>query len=247
MNGAAVDGDRWCRDIARFAEDQRRSLLLRGTALSKHVAGNVSGSLRVQETRDDTGARPSRVEAGMIGLGQPEVEDFTLAIKEPVMFTAMLSHIRLHFPVFAIVRNPLAVLGSWESMPWRTLRLGQLGIRAELAPEIYRRLTRSSDPVERRIEMLTWYFERFTALLPRERVIRYEDIIASGGSALSGIVASAAGLNVELQAREATSIYDLAHLRAVGCKLLEREHAPWELYYPRGVEDLLESLPEQQG
>jgi hypothetical protein len=246
MDGDAVDADRLCREIARFADDQRHSILDRGTALSKHVAGKVSGSLRVRETRDDTGSRPSRVESGVIRVHRPQTADFTLVIKEPVMFTAMLSSIRPHFPVFAVVRNPLAVLGSWESMPWRTLRVGQLGIPTKLAPEIHRRLEHLSDPLERRIEMLVWHFESFTALLPRERVIRYEDVIASGGSALSGIVASAAGLNIELEARDGATIYDLAHLRLAGSKLLERDDAPWELYYPGGVEDLLESLPEQR-
>jgi len=246
MEGDVVATDRLCRDIACFADYQRRSILERGTALSKHVGGRVSGSLRVQETRNATGSRPSRVESGVIRLTQPQTGDFTLVIKEPVMFTAMLGSLYRHFPVFAIVRNPLAVLGSWESMPWRTLRTGQLGIPAELAPEIYGRLARLSDPVERRIELLVWHFDRFTALLPRERVIRYEDIVASGGSALSGIVASAAGLNVELHARDAAAIYDLAHLRAVASKLLERSDTPWEHYYPGGVEELLGSLPEQQ-
>jgi hypothetical protein len=239
-----MDIDRLCRDVALFVGEQRRSIVDRGAAVSKHVQGRVIGSRRVEDVRDNTGTRRNLVKLGMIHVGRPETADFTLVIKEPVVFTALLTSLRERFPIVAIVRNPLAVLGSWESMPWRTLRMGQLGIPAAMAPAIYRRLANLDDALERRIEMLMWYFEQYAAMLSHDRVIRYEDLISSAGSVLSTIAPSASRLKAPLWGRNTSAVYDRAHLRRVGRRLLERDDAPWRIYYPNDVEELLESFAE---
>jgi hypothetical protein len=238
----AIDVGLVCDGIARFAVEQRRSLLAEGTVVSKHVDGSVSGSRRVAATRDADGTRRSQVELGRIELARPRTAGFTLAIKHPVVFTALLDGLRRRFAVYAIVRNPLAVLGSWESVSWPTLREGRLGIPDTLAPALSRKLALLDDPLERRIEMLSWHFERYTSTLARDRVIRYEDLIASRGSALSAIVPEAAKLDVALRDNNAAGVYDRDHLREVGRRLLERERAPWRTYYPHDVEYLLETL-----
>jgi hypothetical protein len=242
-NGA-IDIELVCDGIAHFAVEQRHSLLAEGTVVSKHVDGRVSGSRRVAATRDADGTRASQVELGRIELARPRSADFTLAIKHPVVFTALLAGLRRRFAVYAIVRNPLAVLGSWESVSWPTLRDGRLGIPETLAPALARKLARLDDALERRIEMLSWHFEHYASTLARDHVIRYEDLIASGGSALSAIAPEAAALDATLQDNNAASVYDRAHLRVVGRRLIEREQAPWRVYYPNDVERLLERLTQ---
>jgi hypothetical protein len=240
----AIDVELVCDGIAHFAVEQRRSLLTEGTVVSKHVDGAVSGSRRVAAVRDVGGTRRSQVELGTIELARPRTADFTLAIKHPVVFTALLDGLRRHFAVYAVVRNPLAVLGSWESVPWPTLREGRLGIPEMLAPVLTRKLALLDDALERRIELLSWHYERYASTLARDHVIRYEDLIASGGAALSAIAPEAAALDVVLQDNNAAAVYDRAHLREVGRRLIERERAPWRAYYPHDVEHLLETLGE---
>jgi hypothetical protein len=240
----AIDFELVCDSIARFAVEQRHSLLTAGTVVSKHVDGRVSGSRRVAAARDADGTRHSQVELGTIALARPRTADFTLAIKHPVVFTALLDGLRRRFAVYAVVRNPLAVLGSWESVSWPTLREGRLGIPETLAPVLSRRLALLDDALERRIEMLSWHFERYASTLAPDRVIRYEDLVASGGSALSAIAPEAAALDVPLRDNNAAGVYDRDHLREVGRRLIEREWAPWRAYYPHDVELLLETLAE---
>jgi hypothetical protein len=238
----AIDVELVCDGIARFAVEQRQSLLTTGIVVSKHVGGEVSGSRRVAAARGHEGTRRSQVELGRIELTRPRTADFALAIKHPVVFTALLDGLRRRFAVYAVVRNPLAVLGSWESVSWPTLRDGRLGIPETLAPALSRKLEQLDDVLERRIELLSWHFERYASTLARDHVIRYEDLVASGGSALATIAPEAAALDAALQDNNAAAVYDRAHLREVGRRLIARERAPWRVYYPHDVERLLERL-----
>jgi len=226
-------------EIERFAAEQRRSILERGVAVTKHVDGRVIGA-KVSDLREDAGRgqRVRLVEIGEIPVGRPSSPCFTLAIKHPVAFTALLPTLLERFEVFAIVRNPLAVLASWESVPM-AVREGRLGLPGAVAPEIARRLDAVAGRLERQIMLLGWFYESYALALPRERVVRYEDMIASGGAALAPIAASAAALRVTLESRNAASVYDREHMRAAGRLLLEREGAHL-LYYSRA--EILEAM-----
>lgn len=217
-------------EIERFAAEQRRSILERGVALTKHVAGRVNGA-KVSDRReqDGQGPRVRLVEIGEIPVAAPSSPDFTLVIKHPVAFTALLPALLGRFEVFAVVRNPLSVLASWESVPM-AVREGRLGLPAAVAPDIARRLEEIDDRLERQLALLVWFYERYARTLPRARVVRYEDMIASGGAALAPVAPSAATLQMPLASRNAASVYDRAHMRAAGRLLLEREGAH-RLYY----------------
>ena len=45
-------------------------------------------------------------------------EDFLLVVKHPAAFSAMLPTLSQHYPCFAAVRNPISVLGSWNSVAY---------------------------------------------------------------------------------------------------------------------------------
>ncbi len=230
QEGPPIDGAAIRTAIERFALEQRRSIIDRGTALTLHVGGRVIGA-RVSDVRDADGRRVPMGRRGEIAVERPASPDFTLVIKHPVAFTALLGILLERFAVFAVVRNPLAVLCSWESAPFMQ-REGRLGLRPEIAPEIARRLEATEDRLERQLELLGWFFECYASLLPRERVIRYEDMIATGGAALTPIASSAAGLRVALESRNTAAVYDREHMRELGRRLLERDGAHW-LFYTR--------------
>lgn len=230
---AAIIGD----GIARFAAEQRRSILDRGVALSLHVDGRVTGA-RVSDDRGLQGLRTPMGRRGQVRVDRPASEDFTLVIKHPVAFTALLPILTERFEVFAIVRNPLAVLASWESVPFLQ-REGRLGLRPEIAPQIARRLDEIEDRLERQLTLLEWFFQSYSSALAGERVIRYEDIVASGGAALEPISRSAAGLGVPIASRNRAAVYDREHMREVGNRLLARDGAHWLFYAPAEVTELL--------
>ncbi len=238
-----LDGAHILAAIERFAAEQRRSILERGVALTRHVDGRVLGA-KVSDNRDGDGLRMRRATRSEIAVDPPASRDFTLAIKHPVAFTALLPLLLERFPVFALVRNPLSVLASWESVPFLQ-REGQLGLRPLIAPEIARRLEGIGDRLERQLTLLNWFFESYAAALPREHVIRYEDVVATRGAALAPIAPSAAGLAQPLRSRNTAAVYDRAHMSEVGRVLLERDGAYWLFYTPKEVREVMSAAERQ--
>lgn len=222
--------------IEAFAAGQRRSLLERGVAVTKHTGGSVVGA-KVSDTLNPDGLRRRLREHGEVFLGVPSSAGFTLAIKHPVAFTALLDTLVPAFPVVALVRNPLAVVASWETVPM-PVRDGSPGLPPEAVGELGPRLAACSDRLDRQVELLAWFFDCYRATLPAARVVRYEDVVASGGAALAPIVASASGLAVALSSRNAAPVYDTAHMRAMAARLLAREPGQWAPYEREEIERL---------
>ena len=75
--------------INSFAAQQRRSLLTRGMAVTKHVEGRVTGA-KVSDDRDAEGRRRRLRSHGEVFLGVPSTREFTLALKHPVAFTVLV-------------------------------------------------------------------------------------------------------------------------------------------------------------
>ena len=243
IRAAARDGGRSLdpsiiqEGVERFADEQRRSILDRGVARTLHVEGKVLGA-RLSDERDASGMRTPRGERSEIAVDRPASADFTLVIKHPVAFTALLPILTERFDVFAIVRNPLAVLSSWESVPFPP-REGRLGLRPEIAPEIAGRLDAIDDRLERQLILLDWFYRSYGSGLPRGRVLRYEEIVATGGAVLAPIAASAQALAVSLQSRNAATVYDRAHMRKAAHRLLDGDGAYWQFYTPAEVRDAM--------
>jgi len=66
--------------------------------------------------------------------------------------------------------------------------------------------------------------------LPDGHVVRYEDMVVSGGKALAAIVPGSRDLNKLLSSRNANEPYDRKYVAEIGAKLLESEEAYWRLY-----------------
>ncbi len=235
--GRSIDAAAVLAGIERFATEQRRSILDRGMARTLHVDGSVVGA-RVSDDRGADGLRLPLGTRAEIPVDPPAAPDFTLVIKHPVAFTALLPTLVERFAVVTIVRNPLAVLASWESVPFAQ-REGRLGLRATIAPELTARLEATEDRLERQLMLLEWFFGSYASTLSREQVIRYEDIVATGGAALAPVAASAGGLRVALDSRNTATVYDRAHMRQVGSMLLERDGTHWLYYKPEEVRALM--------
>lgn len=215
--------------ITRFASDQRESLLSRGTATSKHVAGQVLGA-KVSDDHDAQGLRRRLATKGAVSLGVPDDEDFILAIKHPVAFTALLAVMSEYFRMVAIVRNPLATLASWESVPM-PVRDGRLGMPPTFLPQVDGRLDAIADRIDRQVELLEWFFEQIATHLDDSAVIRYEDVVNSGGGALARLAPSAARLRVALTITN-TARLTRTHLSDLARRLLARDGA-YRRYYSR--------------
>jgi len=117
-------------------------------------------------------------------VSKPLSQDFSLVIKHNAAFTALLPELAQRFECYCLVRNPLAVLASWNSvnLPVST---GRLPAGEHFDQALSRRLDAEPDLLERQLHLLDWLFGRFAAHLPAERILRYEDIVHSAGAALA--------------------------------------------------------------
>lgn len=222
MNPAALASlDRpaaYLERIASFFAAQRERLHAQGTAVSKARDGAVPDN-PFGDRAADSGLRPSTVAAQDVRFEKRLRPGFRLVVKHPNMFTATLPALRTRFPCFALVRNPLAVLLSWHSIQ-APVNEGRLPFGEAFDPELRASLEAEPDRLARQLVILRWYFGRYAAFLPPQNVIRYEDLVASGGRALRVIDPDAEELDEPLANRNATGPYDAALVRSLADRLL---------------------------
>jgi hypothetical protein len=231
------------RGVEEFYARMRRMALKDGEVISKHVGGEVPDNSFGRP--DATGERKSVLEKGRIPVGKPLPEDFYLVVKQPGLFTALLPTLATRLPCYAIIRNPLAVLASRTSLgrvPGR-----HPGDRISAVQKYDEDLQRRMASVPRgtlewRLNMMSHSFERFREELPEGHVVRYEEIVATGGRALSAVVPTAAALDEPLESKNLNPLYDREEMLALGEKLLASGGAYWDFYPKESVEELLGQL-----
>lgn len=227
-----------CDELEKVYRRMRRRALKQGVVLSKHVGGIVPDNTKGKVE----GVRRRIAVKGKIPVGKDLDRDFFLAIKQPGMFTALLPHLAKRFPCYAIVRNPLAIIASAGSIQKKKKGKNpsaQMRYDAGYRRQVQEDQKASTDGVGRR---LSYIFERYEKFLPREHIIRYEDICVSGGKALEVIVPSAADLDVPLENKNANPLYDRERSLRVGERLLESEGVYWNFYTREEVQEIMDKL-----
>ncbi len=234
-----------CRDatelaaaIENFCADARRSLREQGFAISKHVGGEIRDN-SAADAADQSGPRVRRTEHGKIFIDKPLGEDFTLAIKHPLAFTALLESLSSHFECFAVIRNPLATLASWNSLDWLKVKKGHAPIAEKLDRDLADKLAAESDAIERQIQILEWSYDRYRRYLAERAMLKYEDLIATRARALAKFFPTATELDEDLVSKNLNKHYDRALMTDLGMRLLKREGTIWNFYSKRDVENLL--------
>ena len=224
--------------IEQFVIRQRMSLITDGVAVSRHVGGTVTDNL-FAPGRGRNGLRRFHASHGAISFGKPLSREFTLIIKHPAVFTALLSDLVTRFRCYAVIRNPLAVLASWNStdMP---VRDGHAPAAEQHDPDLKRALEMIHDRFDRQLYLLSWYLGQYQQYLPTDHIIRYEDVVDSGGRALAVVTPSAALLNEPLTNLNRNSVYEWETISLLAQKLLTTEGNYWDFYSPDEIQKLME-------
>jgi hypothetical protein len=223
-------------EIADFFSRQRTSLLAAGTATSKARDGSVPDN-PYGAARDGDGRRFSNVNGREVRFDKRLEPGFRLVVKHPGMFTATLGTLATRYPCYALVRNPLASLLSWQSIR-APVQDGRVPAAEGFDAELKADLDAEPDRIERQLIILRRSFDRYAELLPKERVIRYEELVASGGRALSVIDSDAAHFCETLENRNANSLYDAELVRRLAGRLLADESIYASFYRAADVAEL---------
>jgi hypothetical protein len=230
--------------IDKFCDETRASLREKGFAMSKHVGGEIPDNVAADKV-NASGTRLRQTEHGPVYIDKPLTENFTLAIKHPVAFSALLETLTHRFDCFAIIRNPLSTLASWNSLAWLNVGKGHAPIGEKLDVDLARELADEPDVIERQIKILEWFYFRFRRFLPGRALIKYEDLVASGGHELARFFPGASGLQENLSSKNVNKFYDRDLMLDLGRRLLRREGIIWDFYSRRDVEDLLAKVENQ--
>lgn len=229
-----ADHEAVCHAITDFFTSQRLSVHERRRARSRLVDRTVPDNW-FSDARTDEGFRQRVSSPGEFVVDKVLPPDYLLAVKHVAAFTAILRTAVTHFPVYAVVRNPLATLASWNSVDM-TAGLGRVPAAERLDPGLAARLAAIDGPLDRQIALLGWFHAQFRRHLPEQSVIRYESIIASGGAALRVIWPGAAGLAEQLEDQNSSPLYHRQTMHALGERLLRSDGAVWEFYSRESVE-----------
>ncbi|GEM_PF-159605 len=228
--------DRICDAAERFFKDMRNLILTQKLALSNQVQGLATDNNFAEYYADD-GLRKNLSSRAYIRIEKPLSDDFLLVINNNAMFTGILESLIPRFPIYALIRNPLAVLASWNSVDF-DLRYGRSPAeRVDMG--LAERLKKISDVTERQLCLLSWFFEKYLKLVPKKFILPYESLVGSGGNALSLITPGAANLHEPLESRNLNRLYNREQMLRLGEKLLKSEGTYWEFYSRQHVESLM--------
>lgn len=223
-----------CKRVERFFTKSRESLRTRRAAISRHVSGEVMP--KPDEVMGQGGSK------GEIRFDKVLSHNFLLVISHGPGFTALLETLSQRVPTVAVIRNPLAVLASWNSVPIQpfVVSSGHAPAAERLDKGLRQTLARLSDRTERQIHLLSWFFEGYRRVLPEASILRYEDIVSSEGRALRVITPQASCFDVALENRNKDRGYDREFLYTLGRRLLETDGPYWTFYTRGSVEQLLQ-------
>ena len=234
--GPMTDAKGVAANIERFLAAQRTNILEGGRAISKNVDGRVVGA-KVADDRRPDGRRRTLASRGEISIDKPLSANFLLAAKHNSAFAAVLPALVRRFDVYAVVRNPLAILSSWQTVPFAVGR-GHATLAELFDPTLADALASIDDVLDRQLHLLGWFFRRFDDL-PADRIIRYEDLVASDGAVLARVAGATPAVPQPLASRNTTKVYDAATSARLGARLLETDGPWWRLYEPSAVAELL--------
>jgi hypothetical protein len=205
--------------IDQFVEENRKSVLESGTAISKQTKGMIPDNSFPSEFNN--GLRKSILDIGKIRIGKIPDENFSIAVKHNAAFAALLDALSSRYPCFAIVRNPLAALVSWTTVDI-PVHHGRTPVGEALDPALKRALEQLPDATDRQWHATDWFFRKYVESLPRERIIKYEELISTHGRCLEKITPSARLLNENLADQARYQEIDPEMIRMYGRKLLSK-------------------------
>lgn len=231
------DHARVVRGIVGFVEETRERILATHEAPSRHVGGMVPDNWA--EPPGTAGLRRRRDEHGLIRLDKPLSSRFSLIVKHHGEFIVLADRLAGHFPLFGVVRHPLAVLASWQTVDLPIYH-GHLRSAEAFDPVLCGALAAEPDRIRRQVLLLGWMLRAF-GRFPPDRILRYEDLTAAPQQALARFSANPRSPQRPLRSHEPRDRYPGIDLAALS-RALEPLVPLAEVFYP----DFARSLGQER-
>jgi hypothetical protein len=226
--------------ISSHFQKFRKSLYFDGKAIARTREGQIVDNAY---SRKGGGARKRVVQRTDIQFQKALQPDFTLLMKHCAEFTLLLPELAEDYEVFAVIRNPLALLSSWRSVQVPVSK-GRVSKADRLNPAFYTALQQleGQDLISKQLYILSWYFEKY-AKLPDGNLVYYENLVQHPVGAIRQILGEKTPDNlvmVKLDNRNAS--YQDLYIKALSKRLLASEGAYWNFYTREEVKLLSEQI-----
>lgn len=226
--------------IANFAQQSRASAWFDGVVVSRQKDGKVPENPVAQAMGGD-GLRPMDVSLGQMDVHhQLHDEHFTLVIKHNALFTALLPELTNALPVYGIVRNPLAVLASWNQVDL-PVNQGHLPAGEMFDPALKAQLAQIGDRLQRQLHILEWFCRQYADHLAG-RILRYEDFVINPHTVGDLLQLSSRFPVSEKQRSSRNAGYDLAQMEVFYQHLRGYGDAIRHFYPPTQLDELMDSI-----
>lgn len=213
----------------------RKSLLKEGKAPVRSKDGAITDNAYSEQKSGEK--RKKVLKRTEVFFDKPLDRDFTLVMKHCAEFTLLFPELTKNYSCFANIRNPLALLGSWNSVNVPVSR-GRVAKSRKILPSFHANIESIEALHDKQLFILSWYFGQFD-LLPKDHILRYEDLIGSNGQLLKKITAAEVKFENDLQSRNHSKLYDHDQIIQLAEKLLKSEGNYWKYYSKADVEKLL--------
>ena len=182
MSPSEFDGQSSVAQINRFIKQTRHSAVHGRVVTSQQVHGEI-----VDNFAEDPGDNPTNrslvAQLGPVQLDKQLTRKFHLYIKQPAWFTALAPTLKQHFEMFVIVRNPLAMLASWQTVSM-AIQQGYWPMASRFDKNLEEILSAEPDVLRRQIAIIEWGLNIFLDF-PPQRIIKYEELIKDPARILS--------------------------------------------------------------
>lgn len=226
--------------IRLFCEVQRSSLIGDGIAVSKTNGGKVPDN-HMSKYDKETGKRVDIIDGRLLKIEKQLPNDFTLVIKHCAFFVGILDKLVNAFPCYAVIRNPLSTLLSWNTLEFQVSN-GYAPAAERFDIKLKQMLGSEKDKLERQIKLLTWYYDKIFKYIPSDNIIYYEGLISSSGKELKKILPEAAILSETLDSKNNNKLYSNELKPILLKKLLNLNTGGYlHFYNKRSIKEVLRS------
>lgn len=227
-------------ELVRLLNDffyiQRHSILTKKIVNSRSVGGKITDNVVSGKPDHITGKRTKIIDSNTLYVDKNLSADFLLFIKHPSFFSAKLAVLNKYYKCYAIIRNPLAVLLSWNSVEMAVTN-GHAPAAEEHNAALKAVLAKEADKFNRQLILLSWFYSQYSLYLDNESIIKYEDIISSNGYNLQNLTGKNFSYDTEnLVSKNNNSIYDQQLKFFLKDKLLCSKGSYWNYYSHNDLE-----------
>lgn len=223
-----------CRDVDDFFFESRKKVLYE----SKVISGTINGEIATNtfESKKNTALRKAVIKNSELILDRTLSKDFTLILKHPAFFTAILKDLTNFFECYATIRNPLSILASWQTIDVPINR-GHIPAAERFDQKLKQKLESTEDRLDRQLIILDWFFSRYEIYLPSKNIIYYEEIISTNGEVFSPLSFNGKREDrVKLENKNTNSQYADVDIELLYSKLIASNGSYWNFYKQKDID-----------